>query len=80
MGCRKKILRLIITDIMAPKTMPKNKPTGRKDAKGRMIFKGPQGGEFVRGAGGKKLAPATGSAKRARSRSPMRRAKSPMRR
>jgi hypothetical protein len=65
---------------MAPKTMPKNRPTGRKDAKGRMIFKGPQGGEFVRGAGGKKLAPATGSAKRARSRSPMRRAKSPIRR
>lgn len=66
---------------MAPKTMPKNKPTGRKDAKGRLIFKGPQGGEFVRGAGGKKLQPATGPAKRARSKSPMRRrAKSPMRR
>lgn len=64
---------------MAPKTMPKNKPTGRKDAKGRIIFKGPQGGEFVRGAGGKKLAPLC-KAKRARSRSPVRRAKSPMRR
>jgi len=58
---------------MAPKNMPKNKPTGRKDAKGRIIFKGPQGGEFVRGAGGKKLAPATGSTKRARSKSPSRR-------
>lgn len=57
---------------MAPKNMPKNKPTGRKDAKGRIIFKGPQGGEFVRGAGGKKLAPATGT-KRARSKSPSRR-------
>ena len=58
---------------MAPKNMLKNRPTGRKDAKGRIIFKGPQGGEFVRGAGGKKLQPATGTAKRARSRSPMRR-------
>lgn len=58
---------------MAPKTMPKNKPTGRKDGKGRIIFIGPQGGEFVRGAGGKKLAPATGHAKRARSKSPSRR-------
>jgi hypothetical protein len=53
--------------------MLKNKPTGRKDAKGRIIFKGPQGGEFVRGAGGKKLQPATGTAKRARSKSPSRR-------
>lgn len=57
---------------MAPKMMPKVMPTGKKDAKGRMIFRGPKGGEFVRGAGGKKLAPATGT-KRARSKSPMRR-------
>ena len=54
----------------------KNVPTGRKDAKGRMIFRGPRGGEFVRGAGGKKLAPST-----SRARSPMRRrASSPRRR
>ena len=58
---------------MAPKVMPKVMPTGRKVAKGRMIFRGPKGGLFVRGAKGVKLAPATGSATRARSRSPMRR-------
>jgi hypothetical protein len=65
---------------MAPKVMPKVMPTGKKDAKGRMIFRGPKGGLFVRGAKGVKLAPATGNSSRARSRSPMRRAKSPMRR
>ena len=51
--------------------------TGKKDAKGRMIFRGPKGGLIVRGPSGKKIAPATGSA---RARSPMRRAMSPMRR
>jgi hypothetical protein len=69
----KKNIEYEYTNTMAPKMMPKNKPTGRKDAKGRIIFKGPQGGEFVRGAGGKKLQPATGTAKRARSKSPSRR-------
>jgi len=63
---------------MAPKMMPKVMPTGKKDAKGRMIFRGPKGGLFVRGAKGVKLAPATGTSSRARS--PARRAKSPMRR
>lgn len=62
---------------MAPKVMPKVMPTGKKDAKGRMIFRGPKGGLFVRGAKGVKLAPATGTS---RARSPMRRAKSPSRR
>ncbi|AGE51562.1 PBCV-specific basic adaptor domain-containing protein [Paramecium bursaria Chlorella virus CvsA1] len=62
---------------MAP--VKKSIPTGRKDAKGRIIFKGPRGGEFVRGRNGSKLAPATGSSTRARS--PMRRrSRSPMRR
>ena len=61
---------------MAP--MKKSVPTGRKDAKGRIIFKGPRGGEFVRGRNGSKLAPATGSSSRARS--PTRRARSPLRR
>jgi hypothetical protein len=51
--------------------------TGKKDAKGRMIFRGPKGGLIVRGPSGKKIAPATGNS---RARSPMRRAKSPMRR
>ena len=60
---------------MAP--AQKSVPTGRKDAKGRIIFKGPRGGEFVRGRGGAKIAPATGS----RARSPIRRrASSPRRR
>ena len=63
---------------MAPKVMPKVMPTGKKDAKGRMIFRGPKGGLFVRGAKGVKLAPATGTNTRARS--PARRAKSPSRR
>lgn len=57
--------------------MRKSVPTGRKDAKGRIIFRGPRGGEFVRGRNGTKLAPATGSG---RARSPMRRARNPMRR
>ena len=44
--------------------------TGKKDAKGRMIFRGPKGGLIVRGPSGKKIAPATGNS---RARSPMRR-------
>ena len=60
---------------MAP--VKKSVPTGRKDAKGRIIFRGPKGGLFVRGRNGSKLQPATGSV---RARSPMRRSKSPMRR
>lgn len=45
---------------MAPKKMmPKITATGKKDAKGRMIFRGPKGGLFVRGAKGVKLQPAT---------------------
>ena len=43
--------------------------TGKKDARGRMIFRGPKGGLIVRGPNGKKIAPATGS----RARSPVRR-------
>jgi len=42
---------------MAPNT---NTNTGKKDSKGRIIYKGPRGGEFVRGAEGKKLPPAGG--------------------
>ncbi len=43
---------------MAPtKTASKN--TGKKDAKGRSIWKGPRGGMYVMSAG-KKIAPATG--------------------
>ena len=42
---------------MAPNT---NTDTGKKDSKGRIIYKGPRGGEFVRGAAGKKLPPAGG--------------------
>ena len=41
----------------------KNVNTGKKDAKGRIIYKGPRGGEFVRGAVGKKLPPAMGGSK-----------------
>ncbi len=55
----------------------KNVNTGKKDAKGRIIYKGPRGGEFVRGAAGKKLPPAMGgSRERPVARSPVR-AKSP---
>ena len=48
---------------------PKSKytPTGKKDALGRLIFRGPRGGLVVRGPSGKKIAPATGSSPRARS-------------
>ena len=46
---------------------PKAVYTGRKDAKGRMIFRGPRGGLFCRGPNGKKVSPVT------RARSPMRR-------
>jgi hypothetical protein len=42
---------------MVPNT---NTNTGKKDSKGRIIYKGPRGGEFVRGAEGKKLPPAGG--------------------
>ena len=42
-------------------------PTGRRDAKGRMIFRGPKGGLVVRGPSGDKIAPAMGSSVRARS-------------
>lgn len=58
---------------MSPKVMSKVVATGKKDAKGRMIFRGPKGGLFVRGARGVKLSPATGTARRSRSKSPMRR-------
>ncbi|ABT15164.1 PBCV-specific basic adaptor domain-containing protein [Paramecium bursaria Chlorella virus NY2B] len=34
--------------------------TGKKDAKGRIIFRGPRGGEFVRTATGRKSKPAVG--------------------
>ena len=34
--------------------------TGRKDAKGRIIFKGPRGGEFVKTSSGRKSKPAVG--------------------
>lgn len=57
---------------MSPKVMSKVVATGKKDAKGRMIFRGPKGGLFVRGARGVKLSPAT-TVRRARSKSPMRR-------
>ena len=51
----------------------KNINTGKKDAKGRVIFKGPRGGEFVRGAAGKKLPPAMGGSKeRPATKSPVR--------
>ncbi len=48
---------------------PKSKyvPTGKKDALGRIIFRGPRGGLVVRGPSGKKIAPAMGSSTRARS-------------
>jgi len=42
---------------MAPSA---NKNTGKKDAKGRIIWMGPKGGVFVRGSNGKKLAVSTG--------------------
>jgi hypothetical protein len=52
----------------------KNVNTGKKDAKGRIIYKGPRGGEFVRGAAGKKLPPAMGGSKErpVRAKSPVR--------
>jgi hypothetical protein len=54
--------------------MPQNKSkyiyTGKKDALGRMVFRGPRGGIFVRGPSGKKVKPATGNS---RAKSPMRR-------
>lgn len=43
---------------MAP-TKPSSKNTGKKDAKGRSIWKGPRGGLYVMSAG-KKVKPATG--------------------
>lgn len=57
----------------------KNVNTGKKDSKGRSIYKGPRGGEFVRGAAGKKLPPAMGGSRvRPSAKSPVR-AKSPTR-
>lgn len=47
---------------MAPKAAPKKSAshnTGKKDAKGRSIWKGPRGGLYVMSAG-KKVKPATG--------------------
>jgi PBCV-specific basic adaptor domain len=46
---------------MPPKTAPKKTShnTGKKDAKGRSIWKGPRGGKYVMSAG-KKVKPATG--------------------
>ena len=44
--------------------------TGKKDARGRMIFRGPKGGLIVRGPSGKKVPPAKGPA---RATSPVRR-------
>jgi hypothetical protein len=47
---------------MAPKSAPKKTAshnTGKKDAKGRSIWKGPRGGLYVMSAG-KKVKPATG--------------------
>jgi uncharacterized coiled-coil DUF342 family protein len=40
--------------------MAKAENTGRKDAKGRAIFKGPRGGEFVVTSSGKKSKPSVG--------------------
>lgn len=54
---------------MAP-IKPKYVYTGKKDAKNRMIFRGPKGGLFVRSSTGKKIPPAVGNT---RARSPMRR-------
>lgn len=39
---------------------PKQMDTGMRDAKGRIVWRGPRGGKFVRGKNGKKLKPATG--------------------
>lgn len=39
---------------------PKQTDTGARDAKGRIIWRGPRGGLFVRGKNGSKLKPATG--------------------
>lgn len=57
----------------------KNQNTGRKDAKGRIIYKGPRGGEFVRGAAGKKLPPALGGPRERPAAKSPKRAGSPMR-
>lgn len=43
-------------------TSAADRKTLQKDTKGRTILVGPRGGMFVRGAAGKKLAPAYGSA------------------
>jgi len=40
--------------------MAKAENTGRKDAKGRAIFKGPRGGEFVMTSSGRKSKPSVG--------------------
>ena len=40
--------------------MEKATNTGKKDAKGRIIFKGPRGGEFVKSSSGRRVKPAVG--------------------
>ena len=40
--------------------MGKATNTGKKDAKGRIIFKGPRGGEFVKSSSGRRVKPAIG--------------------
>ncbi|AGE50114.1 PBCV-specific basic adaptor domain-containing protein [Acanthocystis turfacea Chlorella virus Canal-1] len=40
--------------------MEKATNTGKKDAKGRAIFKGPRGGEFVKSSSGRRVKPAVG--------------------
>ncbi|AGE55917.1 PBCV-specific basic adaptor domain-containing protein [Acanthocystis turfacea Chlorella virus MO0605SPH] len=40
--------------------MEKATNTGKKDAKGRAIYKGPRGGEFVKSSSGRRVKPAVG--------------------
>ncbi|AGE53468.1 PBCV-specific basic adaptor domain-containing protein [Acanthocystis turfacea Chlorella virus GM0701.1] len=40
--------------------MEKATNTGKKDAKGRIIYKGPRGGEFVKSTSGRRVKPAVG--------------------
>jgi hypothetical protein len=42
------------------KSMSKQTDTGRRDAKGRIIWRGPRGGIFVRGRNNQKVKPAMG--------------------
>ena len=46
---------------------PKQIDTGMRDAKDRIIWRGPRGGMFVRGKNNRKLKPATGGRSRIRS-------------